>query len=108
MQEQQPDQPSLLDRGKEALGRAARPVTSAMDSVTGRRLESEVAEYSETFTQVALGMHQDLAAVSRRLEEAERAIRRLEEQVANPSANRPPHRSWSWPWPLRLLFRPSK
>ena len=64
MQEQQPEQPSLLDRGKEALGRATRPVTSAIDSVTGRRLEAEVSEYSETFTKVALAMHQDLTALS--------------------------------------------
>ena len=49
---------SLMDRGKGAVRKVTKPLTDASDLITGRGLEQSVAEYSETFTQVVLGIHE--------------------------------------------------
>ena len=53
---------------------ATKPVASVTDAVTGRGLEQQVAEYSDTFTQVALGLHDDMAAASRRIAQLEATV----------------------------------
>ena len=62
---------SLMDRGKGAVRKVTKPLTDASDLITGRGLEQSVAEYSETFTQVVLGIHEDVTALSRRVSELE-------------------------------------
>ena len=65
---------SWRERGREAARRATEPLATAADAISGRGIEKEVAEYSEVFTQVALGLHEDLTAATRRIGELESAI----------------------------------
>ena len=76
---------SWRDRGKEVARKATRPVSSAADALTGREVERQVAEYSETFTQVVLGLHEDLTAATRRIAELETALSDLQPSVASAS-----------------------
>ena len=63
--------PSIGERGKAVARRVTAPITSATNSVTGKNVEQQVAEYTETFTQVALGIHEDLTSALRRIDELE-------------------------------------
>ena len=65
---------SIGQRGRAAARRVTQPITSATDALTGRSVERQVAEYSETFTQVVLGLHEDLAAANRRISDLERTV----------------------------------
>ena len=65
---------SLGQRGRAAARRVTQPFNSATDALTGRSVERQVAEYSETFTQVVLGLHEDLAAANRRIGDLERTV----------------------------------
>ena len=88
------DEPrSWRDRGREVASRATRPVSSAADAVTGREVERQVAEYSETFTQVVLGLHEDLTAATRRIAELETAVSDLQQPASVASA---PRGATSW------------
>ena len=77
---------SWRERGKEAARRATEPLTTAADAISGRGIEKEVAQYSEVFTQVALGLHEDLAAATRQIGELESAVAEL--RVAQRSRDR--------------------
>ena len=79
---------SWRDRGMDAARRATRPVSSAANAVTGKEVERQVAEYSETFTQVVLGLHEDLTAATRRLGELETAVSDLQQPAPAASAPR--------------------
>ncbi len=68
---------SWRERGREAARRATEPLTTAADAISGRGIEKEVAEYSEVFTQVALGLHEDLTAATRQIGELESAVAEL-------------------------------
>jgi hypothetical protein len=73
MAEQPPKKPSSLkQRGANAARRVTDPIASGVGAFTGKGIEQEVAAYSETFTQVALGLHEDVAALSRRVEDLEK------------------------------------
>ena len=63
--------PSIGKRGKAAARRLTAPIVSATNAVTGKNVEHQVAEYTETFTQVVLGLHEDHAAALRRIDELE-------------------------------------
>ena len=65
---------SIRQRAKAAARRVTKPITSASDVMTGRNLEHQIVEYSETFTQVVLGLHEDLTAANRRIAELERKV----------------------------------
>lgn len=71
---------SIGARGKAAARRVTAPIASATNAVTGKNVEQQLAEYTETFTQVALGLHEDLTAALRRIKE-------LETKVASPARN---------------------
>lgn len=58
---------SFSSRARDAASRVTAPLTSATRAVTGKDVEQQVAEYTETLTQVALGLHEDLEASSRRI-----------------------------------------
>ena len=60
---------SLGSRAREASRRVTRPLASATNAVTGKGVEQRVSEYTETFTQVVLGLHEDLSTASRRVAE---------------------------------------
>ena len=68
---------SWRERGREAARRATDPLTTAAAAISGRGIEKEVAQYSEVFTQVALGLHEDLTAATRQLGELESAVAEL-------------------------------
>ena len=68
---------SWRERGREAARRATEPLTTAADAISGRGIEKEVAQYSEVFTQVALGLHEDLTAATRQIGELESAVAEL-------------------------------
>ena len=83
--EQPPNKaPSIGKRGKAAARRVTAPIVSATNAVTGKNIEHRVAEYTETFTQVVLGLHEDHAAALRRIDE-------LEAKTASPSGDTPPN-----------------
>jgi hypothetical protein len=65
---------SIRHRAKAAARRVTEPLTSAADVMTGRNVEHQIVEYSETFTQVVLGLHEDLTAANRRIAELERKV----------------------------------
>ena len=68
---------SIRQSAEEAARRVTRPLSSASDMLTGRAVEQQVAEFSETFTQVALGLHDDLTAANRRMVDLERTVAEL-------------------------------
>lgn len=74
---------SWRGRGREAARRVTKPISSAADAVTGRGVAQRVAEYSETFTQVALGMHEDMAAASRRIGNVEAMVAEIGNRVTS-------------------------
>ena len=47
---------------EEAAKKITKEVRDVADTVTGKKVEKLVIEYSELYTQVALGLHQDLVA----------------------------------------------
>ncbi len=59
------DKQSWFERGMEAAKLLQEPLSSASEAVGSRGLQREVAEYTEVFTQVTLGMHDDLVAARR-------------------------------------------
>lgn len=78
MTEESPENPrSLRRRGADAARRVTDPLASAASALTGKGVEQEVAEYTETFTQVALGLHEDVADLSRRVAELEKQATEL-------------------------------
>ena len=90
------EQRSLRGRGKDAVRRITEPVVSAGQTVSGRALEQELAGYSETVTQILLGLHDDLAALQRRVGELEKKLDNAVQQLESVSAQR--SRRGFWPW----------
>lgn len=73
---------SVRQSAEEAARRVTKPLKSATDRLTGRAVEQQVAEFSETFTQVALGLHGDLTAANRRIAVLERTVAELNDHPA--------------------------
>ena len=78
-----PDDRSLGDRGRDLLKGAGHRVQSVTETLSGKNIEQLVAEYSEQFTQVLLGLHKDLEAQGRNLQEQTSRIESLERQVSS-------------------------
>ena len=97
MAEKPPEKPSSLrQRGVRAARRVTDPVKSAAASLTGKSVEEEVSEYTETFTQVALGLHEDMSAMTRRVGELEAQIDALKTPApadVTPPTSKLPRRS---------------
>ena len=74
---------SLGSRVRKAAKRVTEPLASATDAVTGRGVEQRVAEYSETFTQVVLGLHEDMAAATRRIGDLEAAVGEVNKRISH-------------------------
>ena len=70
-------------RGRRLVRRAGDTLKTATGALTGQNVEQQVAEYSETFPQVVLGLHEDLAAASRRIGQLEANVSGLEGRVTN-------------------------
>ena len=59
---------SMRGRGRRAVGRAGKALSSATGTLSGKSVEQQVSEYSELYTQVLLGVHADLQAQARQIE----------------------------------------
>ena len=79
---------SMGDKGKQAVRRAGKAVKTATDTLSGKNVEQQIAEYSETYTQVLLGLHQDIEAQNRKLDTYSSEIEALKHQVATKSSIR--------------------
>ena len=77
---------SLSSRVRDAASRVTGPLASATRAVTGKEVEQQVAEYTETLTQVALGLHEDLEASSRRIGILEATVVELRNKSAQATA----------------------
>ena len=73
---------SNLDKGKQVVRRAGKAVTTVTGTLSGKNVEEQIAEYSETYTQVLLGLHQDIEAQGRRLQNHQSEIEALKRQAA--------------------------
>ena len=90
------EQRSLRRRGRDAVRRITEPIVSARRTMSGRALEQELAGYSETVTQVLLGLHDDLAALQGRVGELEKKLDNAVQQLESVSPQR--GRRGFWPW----------
>ena len=84
---------SLGSRARDAAKRVTGPLASATRAVTGKDVEQQVAEYTETFTQVALGLHEDLEASSRRIGELEATVVELRHSIEAETVHEPQDKS---------------
>ena len=74
---------NVRQRAMDAARRVTDPLSSAADAVTGRAIEQRVAEYSETFTQVVIDLHEDVTAASRRIGTLETTFTQLQNRMAD-------------------------
>lgn len=75
------------------LGRASEGMRSATDALTGRSVEQSVAEYTEQFAEVAVGLHEDIKRVEGNVADVQARVERLDQEPRGEVNN---------PWPLRL------
>ena len=80
---QEPKTPGVADRVRTARKSAGQKLQEARETLTGASIERKVAEQSELYTQVLLGLHRDLQAQARTLDEQASRVRALEELVAS-------------------------
>ena len=73
---------SWRDRGKQAMKKAGDSVKGTTSALSGKTLEEQVAQYSELYTQVLLGLHDDLKALERKVEEQEVEIAELQKRLS--------------------------
>ena len=71
------------DKAKGVLRHTANALKTATGTLTGKNVEQQVAEYSELYTQVLLGLHRDLEAQGRKLQDQATEIEVLKRQVAS-------------------------
>ena len=69
-------------RGRRLLRRAGDTVKTASGTLTGKNVEQQAAEYSEVYTQVLLGVHGDLEVQSRKVDDLDKEIEALKDQIA--------------------------
>ena len=74
---------SKLDKGKQGVRRAGAKVTAAAGTLSGKNVEQQVTEYTELYTPVLLGVHGDLEAQGRKLQDHDSEIEALKRQVAS-------------------------
>ena len=70
------------------MRRAGDTLKTATGTLTGRNVEQQVAEYSEVYTQVLLGLHEDLELQRRKVADHEKEIESLTHQIASMRATR--------------------
>ena len=73
------------ERGRRLARRAGDTLKTATGTLTGQNVEQQVAEYSEVYTQVLLGLHEDLELQRRKVADHEKEIETLTHQVASMS-----------------------
>ena len=71
------------DKGRRLLRRAGDTVKTATGALTGKNVEQQVAEYSEVYTQVLLGIHGDLEQQGRKVADHDKEIEALKNQIAS-------------------------
>ena len=89
----------LGERGKQAVKRVGETVQNVTGTLTGKTLEQQVSEYSDLCTQVLLGLHKDLEAQDRKLQELGLEIEAIKRQIE--SLCEGGRRKWwrlLWPW----------
>ena len=72
-------------RGRRLLRRTGDTLKTATGTLTGQNVEQQVAEYSEVYTQVLLGLHEDLELQRRKVADHEKKIESLTHQIASMS-----------------------
>ena len=77
------DDHSLADRGRGFLRSARGTARSVRETVTGTNIEHLVSEHSELYTQVLLGLHRDLEAKGRTIQEHSSQLHSMEERLAS-------------------------
>jgi hypothetical protein len=70
-------------RGRRLVRRAGDTLKTATGALTGQNVEQQVAEYSEVYTQVLLGLHGDLELQGGKVEDHDREIDALKHQNAS-------------------------
>ena len=81
MAKEDPEDRTILQRGKERLKDVTRAgkkgVRKAADTFTGKGLEDGIADYTDLYTQVLLGIHRDVEAHATTLNDLESAIKSM-------------------------------
>ena len=65
------------DQGDRLINRVTGPISRARRRITGTDVAESIEEYAETFTQVSLGLHDDITAPVRRIVETEEKLAEL-------------------------------
>ena len=76
-------------RARRLLRRADDAIKTASGTLSGKNVEQQVAEYSEVYTQVLLGLHGDVEVQGRRIEHQNKEIDALKRQIASFNAMQP-------------------
>ncbi len=71
------------ERGRRLVRRAGDTLKTATGTLTGQNVEQQVAEYSEVYTQVLLGLHADLELQGEKVEDHGKEIEALKYQIAS-------------------------
>ena len=74
---------SPSERGRRLVRRAGDKLKTATGTLTGQNVEQQVAEYSEVYTQVLLGLHADLELHGGKVEDHDKEIDALKRQIAS-------------------------
>lgn len=77
------EQQSTGRKGKKVVRRLGEKVQTATATLSGKNIEQQVAEHSELYTQVLLGLHRDLEAQDKRLSDFASDAEALKRQVAS-------------------------
>lgn len=73
---------TLRDRGRRLARAAGDRVQTATGTLSGANIEQLVGEYSEQFTQVLLGLHSDVQAYGREVQQQSSRIAALEQELS--------------------------
>ena len=73
---------SMSSKGKQVVKRMNGKVQAATATLSGKNIEQHVAEHSELYTQVLLGLHRDLTTQDKRLTDYASDAEALNKQVA--------------------------
>ena len=61
------EESSKSEKGKQIVVRAGEAFTRTVSTISGKNVEQQVSEYSDRYTQLLLGMQQDLEAQGRKI-----------------------------------------
>ena len=74
---------SPSERGRRLVRRAGDTLKTATGTLTVQNVEQQVAEYSEVYTQVLLGLHGDMELQRGKVEDHDKEIDQLKHQIAS-------------------------